>query len=57
MGSANDTEQTNVKGGHFLTEDVSCFDAAFFNLSSETAAVRMAMFPRDLNGHLTYGRY
>ncbi|KAI9879283.1 MAG: hypothetical protein M1830_009013 [Pleopsidium flavum] len=29
---------TNVRGGHFLTEDIALFDASFFNLSSETAA-------------------
>ncbi|EAW12416.1 type I polyketide synthase [Aspergillus clavatus NRRL 1] len=28
---------TNVEGGHFLEEDVSLFDAAFFNFSSEVA--------------------
>lgn len=31
--------QSNVEGGHFLTEDVGLFDAAFFNFSSELAAV------------------
>ena len=29
----------NVLGGHFITEDLAHFDAAFFNLSAETAAV------------------
>lgn len=29
----------NVRGGHFLDEDVGLFDAAFFGLSAETAAV------------------
>ncbi|KAL4905457.1 hypothetical protein BDW74DRAFT_185021 [Aspergillus multicolor] len=28
---------SHVKGGHFLDEDVACFDAAFFNYSGETA--------------------
>ncbi|PYI24538.1 putative polyketide synthase [Aspergillus violaceofuscus CBS 115571] len=28
---------TNVRGGHFLEEDISLFDAAFFNFSSEVA--------------------
>jgi hypothetical protein len=35
--------QTNVIGGHFLKEDIGLFDASFFNLSSETAAVRSYM--------------
>lgn len=30
----------NVKGGHFIDEDIALFDAPFFNLSAETAAVR-----------------
>ncbi|ROT41106.1 putative polyketide synthase [Sodiomyces alkalinus F11] len=29
---------SNVRGGHFLTEDVSLFDASFFNFSAEVAA-------------------
>jgi hypothetical protein len=29
----------HVKGAHFVKEDVATFDAAFFNLSGETAAV------------------
>jgi acyl transferase domain-containing protein len=28
-----------VIGGHFLKEDIGLFDANFFNLSAETAAV------------------
>lgn len=28
----------NTKGGYFLEDDVSAFDASFFNLSSETAS-------------------
>jgi acyl transferase domain-containing protein len=30
--------QTNTKGGYFLQDDISAFDASFFNLSSETAS-------------------
>jgi hypothetical protein len=29
----------NVQGGHFLKEDVSLFDAPFFNMTSDEAAV------------------
>jgi hypothetical protein len=29
----------NVEGGHFLSEDVSLFDAPFFNMTSDEAAV------------------
>ncbi|KAL2807721.1 hypothetical protein BJX63DRAFT_61499 [Aspergillus granulosus] len=29
---------SNVRGGHFLTDDVSLFDASFFNFSAEVAA-------------------
>lgn len=29
----------NVEGGHFLEEDVSLFDAPFFNMTSDEAAV------------------
>jgi acyl transferase domain-containing protein len=32
---------TNVKGACFLDEDVGNFDATFFNLPAETAAVRI----------------
>jgi hypothetical protein len=28
-----------VEGGHFLEEDVSVFDAPFFNMTSDEAAV------------------
>lgn len=34
--------QHHVKGGHFLSNDVFNFDASFFNLSTEVAAVRWA---------------
>ncbi|EAQ88528.1 hypothetical protein CHGG_05147 [Chaetomium globosum CBS 148.51] len=33
---------TNVVGGHFLKEDVGLFDANFFSLSAETAALTQA---------------
>ena len=32
--------QSFVKGAHFLKQDISLFDASFFNFSSETASVR-----------------
>ncbi|GES58268.1 polyketide synthase [Aspergillus terreus] len=35
---------TNVQGGHFLAEDVSLFDAPFFNMTSDEAA---AMDPQQ----------
>lgn len=28
-----------MKGGHFLEEDISVFDAPFFNMTSDEAAV------------------
>ncbi len=31
--------QTNVRGGHFIKEDIGLFDAAFFNYSAELASV------------------
>lgn len=30
----------HVRAGYFINEDLGNFDAAFFNLSAETAAVR-----------------
>lgn len=36
--------QINVEGGHFLEEDISLFDAPFFNMSSDEAA---AMDPQQ----------
>ncbi|KAK4677801.1 Type I Iterative PKS [Podospora pseudoanserina] len=39
---------TNVAGGHFLEEDVSLFDANFFNLSAETAAALDPQFRLQL---------
>ncbi|KAK3683390.1 hypothetical protein B0T22DRAFT_430696 [Podospora appendiculata] len=35
---AENLSTTNVRGGHFLTEDVGLFDAGFFGLSTETAS-------------------
>lgn len=32
--------QTHVRGGHFFKEDIGVFDAPFFNLTAEAAAVR-----------------
>lgn len=32
-------EKTNVRGGHFLSQDVALFDAPFFNVSMEEAKV------------------
>lgn len=31
----------NVLGGHFIDDDIALFDAPFFNLSAENAAVRI----------------
>lgn len=42
----------NVKGGHFLSEDVALFDANFFNFTSELAAVYDPQFRLQLE--LTY---
>lgn len=36
----------NVEGGHFLDEDVSLFDAPFFNMTSDEAAVCMGLVRR-----------
>jgi hypothetical protein len=33
-------------GGHFLNEDVGLFDANFFGLSAETAAVSLWVFEK-----------
>lgn len=30
----------NVVGGHFLDEDIACFDAPFFGISRNEAKVR-----------------
>ncbi|KAK5948972.1 Type I Iterative PKS [Knufia fluminis] len=42
----------NVKGGHFLSEDVALFDANFFNFTSELASVYDPQFRLQLE--LTY---
>ena len=34
-----DPLQTNVRGAHFLAEDLAHFDAPFFNITREEAAV------------------
>ncbi|KAL4922536.1 hypothetical protein BDW62DRAFT_54743 [Aspergillus aurantiobrunneus] len=39
---------TNVEGGHFLEEDISLFDAAFFNYSSEVASTMDPQFRLQL---------
>ncbi|CAI7653198.1 unnamed protein product [Penicillium pancosmium] len=39
---------TNVEGGHFLEEDISLFDAAFFNFSSEVASTMDPQFRLQL---------
>jgi acyl transferase domain-containing protein len=31
--------QIPVRGGHFLSEDISCFDAPFFSVTATDAAV------------------
>jgi hypothetical protein len=35
------SKQSNVRGGHFLAEDPALFDAKFFNLTAEVAAVSL----------------
>jgi hypothetical protein len=42
------TEQTHVKGAHFLDGDIGCFDAAFFNYSGETAQALDPQFRMQL---------
>lgn len=44
----------NVKGGHFLSEDVALFDANFFNFTSELASVRRAT-RKDTYTHIHTG--
>ncbi|KAJ5382593.1 hypothetical protein N7517_000504 [Penicillium concentricum] len=39
---------THVKGGHFLDDDIACFDAAFFNYSGETAQALDPQFRMQL---------
>lgn len=33
--------QINVEGGQFVEEDLSLFDAPFFNMTGDEAAVRL----------------
>jgi hypothetical protein len=33
--------QSHVEGGYFLDEDISLFDAAFFNLAADVASVSL----------------
>jgi len=33
----------NVKGGHFMSEDIALFDASFFNFTTELASVSEAL--------------
>jgi hypothetical protein len=33
--------QINVEGGHFIEEDLSLFDAPFFNMTGDEAAVSL----------------
>ena len=44
-----DCWQSNVLGGHFLEEDISLFDAPFFNFSSEVANVRKIEYRHTFN--------
>ncbi|KAI1171395.1 hypothetical protein F4777DRAFT_582964 [Nemania sp. FL0916] len=39
---------TNIKGAHFIEEDIGLFDAAFFNLSAETASTMDPQFRLQL---------
>ena len=32
-----DVEQLNVRGGHFVKEDLACFDAPFFSITPAEA--------------------
>jgi hypothetical protein len=32
-------------GGHFMEDDISLFDAPFFNMTSDEAAVRLTSIP------------
>ncbi|KAK4064095.1 uncharacterized protein Triagg1_9251 [Trichoderma aggressivum f. europaeum] len=46
--SALTTRQSHVKGAHFIQDDVTCFDAAFFNYSGETAQALDPQFRMQL---------
>lgn len=39
--------QSNVRGGHFLDENLGLFDAAFFNLTSAEARVSLCQAIHD----------
>ncbi|KAI2936980.1 hypothetical protein CBS147321_8075 [Aspergillus niger] len=39
---------THVKGGHFLEDDIACFDAAFFGMASETASAMDPQYRMEL---------
>jgi hypothetical protein len=41
LKSTDNSKQSNVRGGHFLAEDPALFDAKFFNLTAEVAAVSL----------------
>ncbi|GMF78430.1 unnamed protein product [Aspergillus oryzae] len=41
--------QINVEGGHFLAEDVTLFDAPFFNMTSDEAAVTYEGFENGMS--------
>lgn len=38
-GSCTEIPKSNVAGAHFLSEDVTTFDASFFNITSDVANV------------------
>jgi hypothetical protein len=40
--------QINVEGGHFIEEDISLFDAPFFNMTGDEAAVRLIQTLRSI---------
>ncbi|KAH8799819.1 hypothetical protein F5884DRAFT_905307 [Xylogone sp. PMI_703] len=46
--NASKINTSNVKGGHFLSQDLAAFDAAFFNLPSETASILDPQFRLQL---------
>lgn len=43
-------KQTNVKGAHFMKEDVGLFDAAFFGFTAEVASVSCVSSRNRLSG-------
>lgn len=42
----------NAKGAHFIQDDISLFDASFFNFSSEVASVSTALNERFIRSYL-----